>query len=110
MTVVSRWATHNQMEGLGKLHWLFSITIDDEVATHKRDDAVVESWLSVEGDDLVDDAGHGSELGHDILHAEELFSLVGKHRHISVEGLESRSVRVERVVVVLDELLAHFFK
>ena len=110
VAVVASRATNNEVESLGKLHGLFGVAIDDEVSTNKRDDAIVESWLSIEGNNLVLDAGHASQLDHDGLHSQELFSLVGKHRHISVEGLESRSVRVERVVVVLDELLAHFFK
>lgn len=57
------------MEGLSEFEWLLNISVDDEIATHKRDDAIVESWLSIEGNNLVLDAWHSGEFCHDVLHA-----------------------------------------
>jgi hypothetical protein len=79
VAVIASGAANNQVESLGELHGLFSVAIDNKVSANERDDAVVKSWLSIEGNDLVLDAGHGSQLGHDGLHSEELFSFVGKH-------------------------------
>ena len=92
VAVVSCGTAHYQVECLGELHWLLHVAIDDKVTTDKRDDAIVESWLSVEGDDLVLDAGHAREFAHNVLHAEELFALVGQHRHFGVEGLKSCAI------------------
>ena len=110
VAVVASRATNNEVESLGKLHGLFGVAIDDEVSTDKRDDAIIDSWLSIEGNNLVLDAGHASQLDHYGLHSQELFSLVGKHRHVGVKSLERSAVRVKRVVVVLDKLFAHFFQ
>ena len=98
------------MESLGKLHGLFGVSVNDQVATDKRDDAVVKSWLSVEGDDLVLNAGHDSKFGHDSLHAKELLTFVGEHGHLSVEALEGGSISVKSVVVVSDKILANLFE
>ena len=57
------------MEGLSEFEWLLNISVDDEIATHKRDDAIVKSWLSIEVNDLVLDAWHSGEFCHDVLHA-----------------------------------------
>jgi hypothetical protein len=62
VAVVACGPTDDKVESLGELHGLFSVAINDEVSTDKRDDAIVESWLSVEGNDLVLDAGHGSQF------------------------------------------------
>ena len=69
MAVVACWAAHYQVESLRKLHRLIDLSIDDQVTTDKRDDAIVKCWLSVEGNDLVLNAGQSSKFSHDALHA-----------------------------------------
>jgi hypothetical protein len=65
VAVVASWATNNKVEGLGKFEGLLNVSVDDEVATDKSNNAVVKSWLSIKSDDLVLDAWHGNEFLHD---------------------------------------------
>ena len=79
VAVVASWTANNKMEGLSKLEWLLDVSVDDEVTTDERDDAIVESWLSIKSDNLVLDARHANKFLHDLLHAKELLAFVAQH-------------------------------
>lgn len=79
MAVIASRTANCKLECLGKLYWLRYVAINDQITTDKRDDAIIEAGLSVEGDNLVLDAGHILEFSHDGLNSKELFSLVGHH-------------------------------
>ena len=65
VAVVAGRATNNKMECLSKLEWLLDISVNDKVSADERDDAVVESWLSIKSDNLVLNAGHTNKFLHD---------------------------------------------
>lgn len=47
--------------------------------------------------------GQAAELGHDVLRSLDLLTLEGQHGPFLVQGRQSRSIRIERRVVVLHE-------
>ena len=110
VAVVAGRTANNKMEGLGKLEGLLDISVDDKVATDERDDAVVESWLSIKSDNLVLNAGHRNKFFHDWLHAKELLAFIAEHWHLCVKSLECWPVCVESLVVVFNKLLADLFE
>jgi len=72
------------VEHLSELHRVFA-AVDEEVAGHEAEDAVVDRGLRVEALDLVLNVAERAELVDDARHALELLSLEGKHRVLCVE-------------------------
>ena len=66
------------MEHLRELDRVFA-AVDEEVARHEAEDAVVDRGLRVEALDLVLNIAEGAELVNDAGHALELLALEGKH-------------------------------
>jgi hypothetical protein len=66
------------VEHLRELDRVFA-AVDEEVARHEAEDAVVDRGLRVEALDLVLNIAERAELFNDAGHALELLALEGKH-------------------------------
>lgn len=101
-------ACGHQLEHLAELEWSFFV-LYHEMAHHKNQDSSARGRLDVHLDDAMFALLEGQchELLPDGLLSLKLLSLKRHHRRILVQSRQPLSVRVERRVIVVDELL-HF--
>jgi len=108
--VVAGRVTH-QLESLGVILGAL-LLVDQELAGNENDDAALKGGLGIEGRNLVLDLLERKrrELLDDGVDAKGGGGLKSQHGLLAVEACKSLAVRVELVVVELDELLCDLFK
>jgi hypothetical protein len=101
-----------ELEGLGEVHGVLLLVDEKSASDEDNDTSLVVGGLSIESRDLVLDLleRKADKLLSDSLGAENGSGLKCEHGVRSVESSQTLAIRVEGVVVELDELLGDVLK